>query len=627
MLDFLRQQIKSPIFQAIIIIIVLVFLFWVPQMGSGNNRDSVAVVNGEPISFNSFNRNYNQMVDRLREQFQGNLPSDFVEKFGVKKQILQRLIRDELLLQGATKMGIHVSNWEIQEQIKHQEFFLTDGVFDKKKYNDLLVQNKLSAKKYEASQRLAILHRKATQALSTFAVLTEWETTTRFQYYLNEIKLNYGILTPDLFKDQVKLDDDKINAYFDQHKENYKTAPEIKLSYLSFSLADAMAQITIHDDAIKNYYEKNKEKYSIPEQRQVRHILLKTDGTNDAAQKTKAEEILKKLQNGGNFAALAKEFSDDPGSKNKGGELDFFSKGQMIPTFETITFSLAKNQISDIVKTRFGYHIIQLLEIHPPQITPLDDVRTAIIASMKQEQAKGKAFEEAGTAYEKIFQAGSLTAYAKNENITLPETDFFTQAKPATSLENRPQLLKKAFSLKKGELSSMIESHDGYYILYVTDTIEPKIPAPATVRDEIVRDFTTAEATIIAKNTATAILAVAREEGLEAALTAKNIDMKTSPWFSRQQSSSSNLPKDITTAGFSLSTDNQYPEKVLVHNNQFYIISFADLKITQASNKSQAEMFKDALRQEKQLKILNSWLDHLQDTSTIKINKEFMAAR
>jgi peptidyl-prolyl cis-trans isomerase D len=625
MLDFLRQQIKSPIFQAIIIIIVLVFLFWVPQMGSGNNRDSVAVVNGEPISFSSFTRDYNQMVDRLREQFQGNLPSDFVEKFGVKNQVLQRLIRDELLLQGATKMGIHVSNWEIQEQIKHQEYFLTDGVFDKKKYNDLLAQNNLSAKKYEASQRVAILRHKATQALSIFAVLTEWETTTRFQYYLNEIKLNYGILTPELFKDQVDLNEDKISEYFDTHKDNYKTAPEIKLSYLSFSLADAMAKIDIKDEAVKKYYEINKAEYSKPEQRKARHILLETDGSNDAAQKTKAEEILQKLKNGGDFAALAKEFSADPSSRNNGGELGLFSKGQMVPAFEKSVFTLQKNQISDPVKTRFGYHIIQLLEIHPAQVTPLAEVKASIIATIKKDQAKGKAFEEAGTAYEKIFQAGSLATYAQQENISLQETDFFTQDQPAAPFKNRVQLLAKAFQLKKGELSSMIESHDGYYILYVTDRIEPKIPELETVRDAVVQDFTTAEATIIAKNTATAILTVAKEEGLEAALSAKNIEMKTSPWFSRRQSSTSNLPDNITMAGFSLSSANQYPEKVLVHNNKFYVIGFADLKVTQASNKSQAEMFKNALRQEKQTKILNSWLDHLQDTSTIKINKEFMA--
>lgn len=625
MLDFLRRQVKSPIFQAIIIMIVLVFLFWVPQMGSGNSRDSVAVVNGEAISFSQYNDDYNRMVDRLREQFQGNLPPDFIETLGVKNQVLQRLIREQLLLQGATQMGIYVSDWEIQQQIKTQPFFLTDGVFDTKKYHNLLAQNKLSAKKYEASQRLEILSRKATEAIAGFATLTEWETTTRFQYYLNEMKIKYGVLTPELFTAQVDLDDDKIAAYFDKHKEAYQTAPEMKLSYLKFSLADAMAEIKIDDATINAYYESNKTSYATPEMRRARHILLKTDGSNDDDQKTKAEDILKQLHDGGDFAALARKFSDDPGSSERGGELGFFGQGQMVPAFDKTIFSLEKDQISDLVKTRFGYHIIQLLDITPAKITPVEEVKATITAAIKQGQAKGSAFNAAGTAYEKIFQAGSLASYAKEQNITLLETDFFTEANPAETLAGHPAVIAKAFKLKKGELSSMIESTDGYYILYVSDVIEPKIPELTAVRDDVVADFTMAEATKIAKNTATALLAVSKEEGLEAALAAKNIELKTSPWFSRQQSGSSALPANVTTAAFSLSTDSKYPEEILANGDSFYVIGFSEIKVTEATDDSLATGFKNALLQEKQMGLLDSWLEHMKVNSKIKINREFMA--
>ncbi len=624
MLDFLRRQVKSPIFQAIIVMIVLVFLFWVPQMGSGSSRNSIAVVNGEPIPFSRYNNDYNLMVGRFREQFQGNLPKDFIEKLGIKNQVLQRLIREQLLLQGAAQMGIHVSDWEIQEQIRSQDYFLTDGVFDQKKYHNLLAQNKLSAKKYEASQRIELLSQKATETLSTFAVVTEWETTTRFQYYRNEIKLNYGILSADLFTDQVDLAEEKIVAYFDDHKEEYKTAPEIKLSYLSFSLADAMAKIQIADTDISKEYENNKANYSTQEQRRARHILIGTDGTNDADQKVKAEDILKQLQDGGDFAALAKEFSEDPGSATRGGELGFFAKGQMVPAFDTAIFTLEKEELSDLVKTRFGYHIIQLQEITPATVTPLAEVKESISQALKQGQAKGLAFKDAGEAYEKIFQAGSLVNYANQENITLLETGFFTQTKPPTALQGRPKVITKAFKLNKGELSSMIESHDGYYILYVTDQIEPKIPELASVREEVVTDFTTAAASIIAKDTAKAILTEAQEKGLETALATKKIEMKTSPWFSRQQSNTSTLPDNISTAGFSLSDDNKYPEEILTDNDQLYVISFAEMKINTATDNSQAETFHDALLQKKQMTVLNSWLDYMNTKSKIRINKEFL---
>lgn len=624
MLDFLRRQAKSPIFQAIIVMIVLVFLFWIPKMGSGNSRDSIAVVNGEPISFSLYNRDYNQMVERMREQFQGNLPAGFIETLGIKDQVLQRLIQDQLLLQGGKKMGIHVSNWEVQEQIKKQSFFLTDGVFNHKNYLNILDQNNLTAKKYEESQRIEILGQKVTDAISTFATVTPWETTTRFQYYLNEIKLNYGILTADLFTDQVEVNEEKLTAYFAAQQEEYKTAPEIKLSYLSFNLTDAMAEIQITDAAITSYYETNKASYSTPEQRKARHILLKTDGTNDETQKTKANELLAKIKAGSDFAALAKEFSDDPGSGAKGGELGYFGKGQMVPAFDAAVFGLDKDQVSDLVKTRFGYHIIQLQDIRPAKITPIEEVKAAIGDAIKQGQAKGKAFADASAAYEKIFQAGSLAGYAAQENITLKTTDFFTRAKPAEALQGNPEVIAQAFELKKGELSSMIEARDGYHILYATDRIEPVIPELKDVRTEVVRDFTNAEAAIIAKDTAAAILAAAREEGLEAALTAQNIKMKTSPWFSRQQSDASTLPRDVTSAGFSLSADEKYPEEVLVNGDQFYVIGFGELKVNEATEDAQYETFKNALLREKQMTLLNSWLDHMRANSKISINREFM---
>ena len=625
MLEFLRQQVKSPIFQAIIIIIVLVFLFWVPQMGSGSSRDSIAVVNGEPIPFSRYNTSYNIMVDRLRKQFQDNLPADFIKTLGVKNQVLQRLINDELLIQGATQMGIHISDWEVQEQIKNQDFFLTDGVFDKTKYNNLLAQNKLSAKKYEASQRIDILKQKATDSLSLFATLTEWETTTRFQYYLNEVKLNYGVFTAEMFKDQVELTDAKLTAYFAEHKEEYKTAPEIKLSYLSFSLADAMDKINIADDVINKEYESHIERYSTPEQRKVRHILLKTDGNNDKDQETKALELIQQIKDGADFAALAKKFSDDPGSSTRGGELGYFSQGQMVAAFNDSVFSLEKDQVSEPIKTRYGYHIIQLQDIKKAAVTPLADIKDSIAQSLKTGDAKSNAFKQASTAYEKIFQAGSLANYAKEQDITLLTTDFFTQAKPTEALTAHPQMIAKAFKLKKGELSSMIEAEDGYYILYISDVIEPKIPELTAVRDAVVADFTTAEGLIIAKNTATAILSVAREEGLQPSLKAKNIEMTTSPWFSRSQSGSSGLPQNVTTAAFSLSEDDMLPPEVLTNNDQFYVIGFAEMKITETTDNYQAELFANALIQEKQMTLLNSWIEHMRINSKIKINKEFMA--
>ena len=187
MLEFLRKQAQSPVMQALIVIIALVFVFFGTNMGDSNKRDAVAMVNGEAIGLAEYSREYSRMVDTLREQFGGNLPKNLIESLGIKDQVLQRLIQQTLLVQGAERMGLYVSNWEMQEEIKNQPYFQVDGKFDNSRYKQLLAQNKMAPKQYEESLRRELLGRKVSQRLTDFAVLSDWEIDQRFAFNNNEI--------------------------------------------------------------------------------------------------------------------------------------------------------------------------------------------------------------------------------------------------------------------------------------------------------------------------------------------------------------------------------------------------------------------------------------------------------
>ncbi len=621
MLEFLRKQAQSPIMQALIIIIALVFIFFGVNMGDSNKRNAVATVNGEAIGLPEYSREYTRMVDTLREQFGGSLPKNLIKSLGIKEQVLQRLIQQSLLIQGAQRMGLHVSNWEIQEEISNQPYFQVNNSFDNSRYKQLLAQNKMTPKQYEESLRLELLGRKVSQHLSQFAVLTDWEIDQRFAFNNNEIKLAYYKLQASDFSKDITVSDEDLQAYFDQHKDEYRSAPQVKIKYLAFAVAQAMEDMSITEAEVSDYYQKNISTYQLPEKRTARHILIKTDGSNDDAQKAKAEDILAQIKAGGDFAELAKKFSEDPGSASRGGELGSFSRGQMVPTFDAAVFNLAKNEISDLVKTRFGFHIIEVQDISPAQTTPLDEVKETIQRTLKQQQAKDKAFEAAGTAYEKIFQAGSLAKYSAQEGVDLLTTDFFTQAAPPADLAGQPRLIAQAFNLVKGDLSSLIEEAGGYYIIFIDDVIEPAVPALDTVKKEVTADFKAAKSRELAQAKAEEILAACKGgTDFNEAVTKAGGSVQTSPWFSRNKSGLSKLPDAISNQGFTLTAANPYPESIGVDGSSFYVYRFQEKQASSTSSPSDKEQFTASLRQEKQMSTLESWLNHMMETGEITTN-------
>jgi peptidyl-prolyl cis-trans isomerase D len=626
MLELLRKQAKSPVLQAIVIIIILVFIFWGTNMGGNNTRDAVATVNGEAVTLSAYSREYSRMIDSLSEQFGGPLPKNLIAGLGIKEQVLQRLVQQTLLVQGAQQMGLMVSNWEIQNEIITQPFFQVAGVFNNDRYKQLLAQNKMTPKQYEESLRLELLAAKVNSRLGEFAVLTDEELDQRFAFNNNEIKLAYATLRAADFAAEVQVDTEALQAYFDGHKEAYKSAPQVKIKYLAFSVAQAMADLTITDEQILDAYQKNSSTYERPETRKARHILLKTDGNNDEAQLAKAEELIVKLRAGGDFSALARQFSDDPGSASQGGDLGSFSRGQMVPAFDEAVFSLAQNEVSAPIKTRFGYHIIEVLEIQPAKSTPLAEVKDTIRRTLQQEQARGKAFEDAGAAYEKIFQAGSLDSYSAQEGIALRTSTFFNRTAPPAELAGKPRLLEQAFSLVKGDLSSLIEEADGYYIIFIDDVVEPVIPALEAVQKEVVADFRAAKSRELAEAKAQEILAACAtgKDFQQAVSAAGSQEVQTTPWFSRSSRDRSGLPDAISSAAFGLSEAQPYPEAIGVDGTTFYVYRFEGKQASRTATAQAKEAFRATLLQEKQMATLESWLNHMMKTGEITTNTKLI---
>ena len=567
MLQILRKKAQSTFIQIIVVIIALVFIFWGVGAKLKGDREAALVVNGESITFQQFQQAYDRAYQRLSDQFGGNVPKGLAETFGIKQQVINQLVQTELLRQGAKRMGLSVSGQEIRQIIEKMVQFQENGTFDIDRYKAVLAANRMAPTKFENSMRMDRLSEVAAREIANFAnVATDFEIQEIYSQENEKVAVKYVQISPDQFVDKITVDDKALRDWFETVKDNYKTEPQIKLKYLAFTYDSVGRKITIDQSKIEEYYQNNIEKYQVPEKRHARHILLKADEKDSKErhqeQAEKAEEIRKLAKQGGDFSAFAKEYSEGP-SKDSGGDLGYFSAGQMVAPFDKAVFAMQPGDISEVVKTPFGYHIILLEDIKPAETIPLEKVRDEIVKTLQQKEAENIAFQVANDAYEGIIAAGSLTKYAETHpDIHLQETDFFTKSNAPKDLKNDPQFLDKAFELNKGELSSLIKGQTGYAILYAEDYKEPQVPAFETKKDILEKDYKKFKSEEMAETAAKQMLQNLRDgKDFKALAEEMGTTVSDSGFMGKnEQNSSTKFPSSLLEEAFLLSPSSPLPE-------------------------------------------------------------------
>jgi len=625
MLQLLRNKAQSTFIQIIVVIIALVFIFWGVGTNLMGSREAALLVNGDEISFQEFQRAYDRAYERLSDQFGGNVPKGLAETLGIKQQVINQLIQTTLLRQGAKQMGIIVSGEEIQAIIKEMEQFQKNGAFDIEQYKAVLASNRLSPSKFEASMRYDKLSETAAREIGNFAtVATDFEIEDIFNQMNKTIALNYLKISPSTFADKIETNDEILSDWLETVKEQYKTEPQIQLKYLAFTYDLIAKKIEIDQEKIEEYYQNNISLYKTAEQRHARHILFKADKNDPESlhneKAAKAAEILARARGGEDFTELAKKYSEGP-SRDSGGDLGFFGPDSMVPPFDKAVFAMKPGDISEVVKTRFGYHIILLEEIKPQSTRKLVDVRDSIIKTLQKKEAESIAFQVANSAYEGIIGAGSLQQYAKdNPDAQILESDFFTRSNPPAILSGDQQFIDKCFALNKGELSSLIKGKSGYAIFYAKDRIEPTFPAFSDVKDRLQEDYIKKKSKEMASETAKKLLAEVRSgKELKTVAAEQGIKMEKSEYLSqKEQNKNGSFPAELLSQAFLLSTASPLPEEPGQVGDEYYIYSFIDSKTPKLPEKSgEIEKLKDELLRFKQQQLLSAWLMHQEKIAKI----------
>jgi len=629
MLGILRRKSQSPYLQATVVIIALVFIFWGAKSANIDNQggsNSVATVNGRKIPFEEYRRSYDQIINRYRDQFGGSIPEKLLETLNLKEKVLDQLVERTLIQQGAQKVGLIVSKEELRDKIQEMEVFKKNSAFDVALYKEILNASRLSVSEFETNMRSDLLTSKVLDHLSRFARVVPGEIEERVKRDYSQVRFAYLVFDPALFIDKVKPGAEEIGPFFEKNKEKYKTDPQVSIRYLAFLFNEDSAAAQTSEEDINSYYSQNAEKFKLPEQRLLSHILIKADQSTSAdqltAKKKQSAEILAKLKAGKDFAALAKQYSEDS-SAAQGGLLGLIARGQTVQSFEDAAFALPEGGLSGAVQSQFGFHIIKVLKIQPARSRSLAEVRPEISQIIGHEKSKPITFKRANTTYEQIILAGSLDKGAGSAKIK--ETGFITQ-NSASGVVPDPLFAVAALKLKRGELSSLIEGRDGYYILSAKETKDPEVPPLAAVKERVKNDLAADRAKLLAKESATKALAELRAGALLIDVAKKyGITPQASEYVSKNSAQGSNLPGPVIQAAVEMTEKAPCNREVIDVDGLYYLTRLTDHKTPNPEIlATKQKEFQKRLEDENSSLLLAAWVEHLRAEAEITINQQII---
>ncbi len=438
MLDRMRRH-KSWLKWSLAIVVVAFILLYIPNflrgggMGAAGagSRDVVASVDGRQITVGQFRKVYNQQIQAYRRSYGGSIDERLLKQMGIDRRILQQLIDEEAGLAEARRLGIATSDEEVRVRILALPAFQENGQFiGDERYRQLLqmADPPRRPSEFEEEVRRSMTLSKLQGALTDWMTVSAADVTAEYKKRNDKVKLAVVSFPSDKFLAETTATDAEIAQQFEQHKADYRIPDKRKVRYALLDTQGIRNRTQVTAQDVQRYYEDNEAQYSTPEETRASHILLKTEGKDDAAVKKQAEDLLAKAKGGADFAALATTFSEDDSSKVKGGDLGFFPKGQMVPEFDAAAFSLQPGQISDLVKSQFGYHIIKVVERKPATKRSLDEVRAQIEDQLKTQRAQDEAQRTVTGLAGKVTKPADLDGVAKPRGFTVAESDFFSRA-------------------------------------------------------------------------------------------------------------------------------------------------------------------------------------------------------
>ncbi|HUL72977.1 MAG TPA: peptidyl-prolyl cis-trans isomerase [Vicinamibacterales bacterium] len=522
------------------IVVATFILLYVPSFlnpGAGTGAaptDTIATVNGRKVLVASYQRAYQSQMQSLRSAYGDKFDENMLRQLGIAQRIVQQLIDEEAVLAEADRLGITVGDTELRERIVRIPGFQENGQFvGDARYRQILQMQRppMRPSEFEDQMRSELTAEKLQAAVTGWMRISDAEVEQEYRRRNEKVKLDLAIFTASQFRAGIQPTDAELAAQFNTHPDAYKIPEKRRVRYLSVDADSLRPKMTATGPEIEARYKDNIQTYSTPEQVRASHILFKTEGKDEAAVKKLAESVLAKVKAGGDFAALARQYSDDDSKKN-GGDLDYFGRGTMVKEFEDVAFSLPVGQTSDLVKSPFGFHIIKVTDKKPAVTRTLAEVRPQIEDQIKMEKAQAEAQKVADAMVKEITSPADLDKVAKAQGLTVGDSGLFARDEPIAGLGFAPAVAAEAFTMQQDKVSGELRTNNGFAFIALTEIKPSYVPKLDEVKDKVKEDVVRLKAVEVARTKAAA-MAQAAKSNFAAAAKAAGVDVKNTDFITR----------------------------------------------------------------------------------------------
>jgi len=552
MITFMRRYRRTLQIGLLVIVasfVASLFIFGTSARdGGGAARDSVASVNGEKISVERYQRRYQEYLSMYAQMMRDRFSPEMAERMGLPQQVVEDLVLEALAVQKAQSEGLGVTDEELNAQIHTFPAFQEGGRFTLRRYDEVLRRLGYTKAGFEDEMRRRLTRSKVENAVRGGVKVSDAEIEQAYVQQREEVRAEWALveLTP-LIAAQTATDEE-LQAYVKEHGAELRQPERRRVQYVAVGPKDFTKPAT--DAEVEKYYAEHAQEFETPTKAKAAHVLVRVGetGGSEAEDKAKAKiaDVIRRAKAGEDFAKLAREVSEDPGTKDKGGDLGLVAKGEMVPAFEQTLFQLKKGEVSpEPVRTPFGYHAIKVFEVQEGGKKPLKDVAAQIRERLQAEVADRAARARADEIRAKLLGAGDFSAEAKKLGLTLHDATILR--KQAGPFAGADTMEEAAFNLSVGGVSTPVKTPAGWVVMKNLESLPAAVPPLAEIRGQVEAGVKRQKAEAVAQTRAKQLAEDLKHSDVPTAAKKAGAQTGQTPRFSRAKPAE-RLPGDVMMA-------------------------------------------------------------------------------
>lgn len=643
MLNLIRRHADSWMVKTVLWMIILAFLgtiFYSWGMGgsSASRGEVVASVEGMEIQSSEYDKTFNNLVDFYRKQFKNRFSEDLIQGLNLKTQALDALIQKKLILLESENMNVRVSDEELIDHIRSFPGFQKDNAFNKAYYDNYLQFNRLSPSDFEEDQRESLTIQKLEETFTANILISKNEVAETFKDEKETVKLDFIAFSQNQFKEPQPVTEQNLKEFFENNKVQFEVPDQIKVEYVKVNSKDLEKNIEPSEEDMQDYYELKTADFRVKKKYTASHILFqlepskidenagdeeKQKAAEDAA-KTEAEQALKTIREGADFAKIAEKLSDDPSSAAKGGSLGEFSQGIVVPEFERALEKLKAGEVSEPVKSPFGYHIIRLDGKQDARTKPLSEVKDAVVQALRKSKARRQARRIVKRIYKAVEKGTDFSMAVSDQKVESKISDFISRRNHnIPDASGTPEFFNAAFVLANGRVSEPINTATASFILRVKERKPAHIPEFDGLREEVKESAQKkADEEFTEKKFKALAAKLFSGNDLEKIAKEANIEIRSTPFFSRVDS----IPgigdfQNIKDKAFSLEKGQATSATAF---RKHYILRVQDRKLPGKPTEEQIETLTARLKRQKSATAFNDWIKNLREKYDVLIDQTLL---